>query len=506
MAGALMLSVALPAWQLAVVAHRWLNDDQVSLVECAAGAPVVLGVHNDKYELRLDMSAEDDDRTIVGLAVDTSSVQVAVADITVGESKADLPPSPVVLVLTMDGCVTAFSLACVDRARYAAPVVHAPLPLPPLPASPAAAASPAPAAPASGGGAWGASFLQANAAAGAAASKAVEEELEKAKGGGGATSGGSGGFSFGTAAAAPFGAVAPTFGVGVATPGFGTGALAFGTGSATAAAFGKGAATTAFGTAAPAFGAGATSFGAAPAAATPNPAMATTVAAVEKPAPVQAKPKPAAVAAAVEDGAAPSWGGALLQQNAMQGALAMKAAEEFMKELKQGPSSSSGGGGGSGFKFGDKVRTELSTRTAVAAVGLVSQQAASSAAAEMEAAVTTEEQHVSPFFFKKVGELCMRSLHDQYAEENTNMHLLSCNSRHGLTAFADTHAVYVGRTADLLQLAAATAATKPAGGDDWEPVVTEAARAAAGVAAVTLQVSCGHNTQTRFRRRSNEGI
>ena len=45
---------------------------QVSLVECRAGAASVLAVHSDKFELRLDMSAEDDDRTLVGLAVDTS--------------------------------------------------------------------------------------------------------------------------------------------------------------------------------------------------------------------------------------------------------------------------------------------------------------------------------------------------------------------------------------------------------------------------------------------------
>jgi hypothetical protein len=53
----------------------------------------------------------------------------------------------VVLVLTMDGCVTAFSLACVDRDQYAHPLVHAPLPLPPLPAAaagPSAAAGTSP--------------------------------------------------------------------------------------------------------------------------------------------------------------------------------------------------------------------------------------------------------------------------------------------------------------------------------------------------------------------------
>jgi hypothetical protein len=385
----------------------------------------------------------------------------------VGESKADLPPSPVVLVLTMDGCVTAFSLACVDRDQYAHPLVHAPLPLPPLPA--AAPIAPAPAA--AEGGAWGAGFLQANAASGAEATKAAEEEIS---GGAATASAPVGGFSFGVtppsavavAAAAPAPAGGFSFGVGAGTPPAPAAAASFGTAAAPPIAA---AATATF--APPAFGTGgrcpsskaqslsprakprfvpirfkpttvyrasswytaradpsacsqgqphprsaqellrsvqylrsvperppsallpslqqvptnlarclptlltapspfhhitqrsrtlerawgvwltlttqrvhtgaapASPFSAAPATPTATPAPAVVV--------VPPKAKPAAAAVV---GDAPNWGGDMLQKNKEQGALAMKAAEEFMKELNKPPEKKAGG-----FKFGDKV-------------------------------------------------------------------------------------------------------------------------------------------------------
>ena len=46
------------------------------------------------------------------------------------------------------------------------------------------------------------------------------------------------------------------------------------------------------------------------------------------------------------------------------------------------------------------MKTELTTRTAVAAAGLVSQETASEEAAEMAAAAAVEDVQASPFFLE----------------------------------------------------------------------------------------------------------
>ena len=142
--------------------------------------------------------------------------------------------SPVVLALTMDGVLAAFTLARTDAESYTGNLVTSAALLPDeleaaspcvsttaTPVKPktvkaadrsvsssasAPGASKTPQVAGGGGGAWGADLLKANAAAGAQAAEAVAAEIESAKGGGsggGASSEGSvQKFSFGVSTGA----------------------------------------------------------------------------------------------------------------------------------------------------------------------------------------------------------------------------------------------------------------------------------------------------------------
>jgi len=133
----LMLTHYMEGWDAALVAHRWMTEYHVSIVQCAGAAPTILNVLSDKYMFRLPDAANGAMKNVSGMTVDYSSTGVAVEDITVGENKDNLPSSPVLLVATMDGCLAAFTVARCDREAYPSNMVASPQPLPaPSPAKP----------------------------------------------------------------------------------------------------------------------------------------------------------------------------------------------------------------------------------------------------------------------------------------------------------------------------------------------------------------------------------
>ena len=143
-----------PAWGVALTAHRWSNDNHVSAALLAGGGAVAADVV-ENFELRVpfDKSLGDEgDNLVGGLAVSLVQPPLGLQDVPDPEdpqARPPLPPSPVAVVATTDGRLRVFSLACLDRSRYrgegAERLLRSPVALGSLPVAASLALAPAPA-------------------------------------------------------------------------------------------------------------------------------------------------------------------------------------------------------------------------------------------------------------------------------------------------------------------------------------------------------------------------
>eukprot|EP00803_Ostreobium_quekettii_P005942 evm.model.scf_1775.1 EVM.evm.TU.scf_1775.1 scf_1775:4739-13346(-) len=93
-------------WNLAIFAHAKALDFHVSTAECGGkeeGPKFLEPVENGA--LVLPMASDDTDNYVVGMAVDLTSVQVDVS-----WDNKDLPPSPLLLIGSSDGCIRLYSI------------------------------------------------------------------------------------------------------------------------------------------------------------------------------------------------------------------------------------------------------------------------------------------------------------------------------------------------------------------------------------------------------------
>jgi hypothetical protein len=139
--GPYLRAAAMPAWSLALVAHRKATDVQVAVLRTQPGAPVAqLDSPTERDIPRVDVNpmlswvdAESDaPKCVTGLAL-SRTVNTIEIDNAMDASGAALPPGPLALVSSTDGKLRVFAMGRYDRAAYGPRLLRAAQPLPPPP-------------------------------------------------------------------------------------------------------------------------------------------------------------------------------------------------------------------------------------------------------------------------------------------------------------------------------------------------------------------------------------
>eukprot|EP00897_Mesotaenium_endlicherianum_P010674 jgi/Mesen1/9635/ME000669S09077 len=146
-----MFAAYIRAWRVAVVVSPRSIDDHINVVgwrgKAAAGwategegdaRVAAFEIENDSWLPRVELQAGGGDNTVRGLALDLTSTQLQVADPRDDSGQEKLPPSPVLLCITLEGKLCAYACLRLDDTTPGG-LVAPPCPLPPAgPPGPAA--------------------------------------------------------------------------------------------------------------------------------------------------------------------------------------------------------------------------------------------------------------------------------------------------------------------------------------------------------------------------------
>ncbi|BFI29606.1 nuclear pore complex protein Nup214 [Marchantia polymorpha subsp. ruderalis] len=132
--GPYMLVDYLKPWELVVAASRKSIDDHIVLVgwlpENGRDEAFSLELGNDLWLPRIELQESGDDNAIVGLAIDRTTVQIQLIDPKDDAGEEKLPPSPVLICVTLEGKLSFFSFARLDGKWNVPNLVAAPSDMP----------------------------------------------------------------------------------------------------------------------------------------------------------------------------------------------------------------------------------------------------------------------------------------------------------------------------------------------------------------------------------------
>ncbi|KAG6550749.1 hypothetical protein Mapa_007653 [Marchantia paleacea] len=132
--GPYMLVDYLKQWELVVAASRKSIDDHIVLVgwlpENGRDEAFSLELGNDLWLPRIELQESGDDNAIVGLAIDRTTVQIQLIDPKDDAGEERLPPSPVLICVTLEGKLSFFSFARLDGKWNVPNLVAAPSDIP----------------------------------------------------------------------------------------------------------------------------------------------------------------------------------------------------------------------------------------------------------------------------------------------------------------------------------------------------------------------------------------
>ena len=129
---------SLPAWGLALAAHRKASDEQLCCLSLAGGSPgsrtaQQLDFMDEAEKLRLPLRLDEGDNYVTGLAMCCSQHTAAGPPNRRTPDQGALQAGPLALVSTSDGKLRLFVAASYEPERYSASLLVAPQPLPPPP-------------------------------------------------------------------------------------------------------------------------------------------------------------------------------------------------------------------------------------------------------------------------------------------------------------------------------------------------------------------------------------